>query len=203
VATRNRKPRTENRKPRSGVPKFASLRTGSGQALIELVAAIMVIVILVAGVVQFVELASSKGDTLATVRGEAGTYALATGGSNSVTTGLSYFRTWDEGFDITRHTSDDPVVGYDDPRNLQTGIADYTVEDDPDWVRIANARNRSLYDLDQGNDPLSTMDFVLAEESRTVDLMPVFREWNLYPKDSVTVASRVWFPRLHMEGFAE
>ncbi len=169
-----------------------------GQALIELTAAMLVVVILVAGVVQFSELAGRKGETIATVRVAAGTRALASGEVDVQTP--DYFHTWTEGNDQIHHTSDDGTVP-DYFVNLQLGITDQSVAQPGQWAYLAGTRNGSHYTLAQGDMPMAAMGFVYEIEARTVELMPVMREWHIYNRDSVRVATDIWMPRLHLEGF--
>ena len=76
-------------------------RCASGQAMIEFVVAILLVVIIMAGLLQFVELAGEKGVLLGQIRREAGEKAV----SPRVALGVvpDYIRDWEPGSDEIRH----------------------------------------------------------------------------------------------------
>jgi hypothetical protein len=166
--------------------------------MIECVVAILLIVILVAGMLQFVELAGRKGELLAEIRGEAGRLAL--GGRQALGARPDYILDWSEGADATRHTADDESRLGLAGGTLQVGVVNRSVRHPDDWRLLDAARNTAFPLLHDSSLPLGTLGFVHAEQHDTLPLMPAMRDW-LLGRDTVTVGADLWFPTLQLEGF--
>ena len=169
-----------------------------GQALVELTIGLLVIVLLLTGIIGFVQLSGAKGETLAEARAEAGRKAVSAG--LALTRSPDFFRDWEEGADGLRHTADDARKP-DSPSRLQ-GIARHSVADDSQWPILDSCVNGSMARLGNGSFPMSALSMVHAEEKRVVELSPAMRDW-IVGKDTMTVASDVWLPRLELSGFDE
>lgn len=169
-----------------------------GQAMIEFVIAIMVVVVLIAGVVQFTELASLRGKLAAELRGEAGSRAMHPLGRMAGSP--DYLRTWGEGDDAVRHTADD-TREMASPATVPNAILDRTVSDPGDWQRLGNVASAELPGLRAASLPMSALGFLHAERRERVTLMPAMREWVRAP-DEITVGAEIWLPSMQLEGFA-
>lgn len=174
-----------------------STHTRGGQAMIEFVVAILLVVILITGLVQFIELAGAKGDLEARIRGEAGEQAI--GGALPLLATPDYLRTWEEGADETRHTADDVPVPAQ-ALNLQSRVVDRGAARPGDWRYLDDAVNRDLPDLQAAALPISAFGLVHEKLEETITLLPAMRDWIL-GRETVTVAAEVWLPHLSLEGF--
>jgi hypothetical protein len=168
----------------------------SGQALVELAVGLLVIVLLTTGIIGFVQLSGAKGETLAEARAEAGRKAAS--GGLAVSQSPDFFRDWEEGADGLRHTADD-TKQRDSASRLQN-LAGQSVPDESQWALLESRRHSSMARLGRGTFPMGALSMVHAEEARTVELSPAMRDW-IVGKDSITVASDVWLPRLELGGF--
>ena len=83
----------------------------NGQAFVELILGIIVIIIILTGGVQHLAVSNAHRALTTTVRGEVGELALSD--SPTISAPL-YIRTWNPGRDGIRHTDDDTVHN---PRN--------------------------------------------------------------------------------------
>ncbi len=170
----------------------------SGQAMIEFVVAILLVVIIMAGLLQFVELAGTKGVLLGQIRREAGEKAV----SPRVALGVvpDYIRDWEPGSDEIRHTADDTFERGVAGDTLQAAVVNRSVADPADWSHLANARNTAIPDLHSSGQPMNALGFVHASLEEEVTLLPAMRDW-IIGKESITVGAELWYPRLALEGF--
>ncbi len=166
--------------------------------MIEFVVAIFAVVFLVAGIVQFAELAGVKGRLLLKLRGEAGPKALATIAYHPDSP--DYLRTWEEGNDRMRHTADDEPIRGQAGNVLQQQVVDRSVPAGAGWLPLQEAVNRDIATLHESSMPMTALGFLRTENRETVELLPAMRTW-IYGRDSVTLGAEIWLPRLHLEGF--
>ena len=171
-------------------------RSDSGQALVEVTIAVLVIVVIVTGIVEFIHLSGAKGETIAEARAEAGEKAIAHG--LSITRVPDFIRDWEEGADELRHTADDKQRS-DSPSRLRT-FTDPTVEKPSDWAYLQDCKNDGIVRMGSGSFPASALSMSYAEKSRTVELSPAMRDW-VVGKESIRVSTEVWMPRLELDGF--
>ena len=82
----------------------------------------------------------------------------------------------------------------------QAAVLDRSVGDPADWSYLDEARNTGIPDLHASGQPMGALGFVHADLQEEVDLLPVMRGW-LVGKESITVGTELWFPRLSLEGF--
>ncbi len=179
-------------------------RTGTGrvhtqgQAMIEFVIAILMVVIVIAGVLQFVELAGVKGDLLAQIRSEAGEEAF--GNRISLTTPPIYILDWQAGNDEIRHTADDTLDRGLAGNTLQQAVVNRSTAQADDWRYVDEAKSYAIPVLHASTLPMSALGFIHVEAQEEVTLLPAMRDW-IIGKESVTVGTELWFPMLQLEGF--
>lgn len=166
--------------------------------MIEFVIAILVVVIITSGIVQFVELAGERGALAAQIRREAGEQALGHRAATIVRP--DYILGWDEGPDGIRHTADDVRKTGQAGGTLQVGVVDRSVRQNDDWRILDDSRNAAFPSLHHSSLPLSALGFVHAGMREKIVLDKVMREW-LLGKDTATVGADLWFPKLALEGF--
>lgn len=158
-----------------------------GQAMIELVAGLFVIVILVAGMLQIVALATARSEISGRVRGEAGRRAMSEGGSLARP---EYIREWETGPDQRRYTADD-IAHLDSPSALRRDIVLRSLPGATDWPWLGERVNRQMANL--VDDPMWATAFglVRAEEYASVPASTAFRNW-IYGKNEIRVGDEVW-----------
>ena len=163
----------------------------NGQAFVELILGIIVIVMILAGGIQYLAVANAHRGLTTTVRGEAGARALSDLPELSTP---SYIRTWDAGRDGIRHTDDDtPETTL--PWTLYT-IADHSVRDVADWDRLDPlARASPMLRMHESLLPTAELDLISVERSDTVVVDPAVRTF-IYDVPIVTVEHTVWLPLL-------
>ena len=173
-------------------------RSVSGQAMIEFVVAILLVVIVLAGLLQFVELAGIKGLLLAAIRREAGEQALG----QRIVLGAApvYILDWEAGADQIRHTADDTADRGLAGNTLQAAVVDRSVANPADWSYLDDAHNTAIPVLHASPLPLGALGFIHADLEAEVTLLPAMRDW-LIGKESITIGTELWFPRLRLEGF--
>ena len=178
--------------------RSGSRLAASGQAMIEFVVAILLVVIILAGLLQFVELAGIKGLLLAAIRREAGEQAL--GQRIVLSAAPIYILDWEAGADQIRHTADDTADRGLAGNTLQAAVVDRSVANPADWSFLNDARNTAIPVLHASSRPLSALGFIHADLAEEVTLLPAMRDW-LIGKETITVGTELWFPRLGLEGF--
>lgn len=169
-----------------------------GQALVEFVIAILMVVIVVAGTLQFIEMAGMRGELMAEIRGEAGQRALSP--LNLVGNTPEYLRTWEEGPDALRHTADDRALPASESQTLQVRILDRTDDPAGDGRILDGVVNADLPLTRAAARPMSTLGMLHVERREAITLSPAMRDW-VYGRERVTVGAEVWMPRLRLEGF--
>ena len=169
-----------------------------GQAMIEFTIALLVVVLLVTGILQFVELAGTKGRLLQDIRGTAGLKSLSS--LRLLPDSPEYLRDWREGNDEMRHTADDQAVRGQAGATLQEAILSQSVATPAAWHHLDSAINFELPTLYHSAQPMAALGFYHTRRSEEVELLPAMSNW-VYGHDHITVAAEIWLPRLWLEGF--
>ena len=169
----------------------------SGQAMIELMIGMILILILLAGIGQFLQVAYVHTDMDATVRGAAGTLAM----SSTTKKTPHNIQTWLPGPDNQRFTADD-VEKAGSPATIAT-IAGDSVAKASDWAaldfefqRLAPAHFPSLDKIKQQAGALTELGFVVSPTDQSSKTVPVFdlARSLFYDKKDITVKEDVWMP---------
>lgn len=161
----------------------------AGQAMIELMLGVILILILLVGTVQFVEVADAHTGIDARIRGRSGFLAMS---PILLEDTPRYITTWQPGTDGQRFTADDqPVFGSPDAINR---IASDTVNNPADWSVLSGLRQTSsLESLHQNPVPLMALGFIGIRQSATVPVSDIAQEL-FYDKSTVTVQEDCWMP---------
>lgn len=173
------------------IPHSVFRISSSGQAMVELTVALIVIMVLLAGLIHIGQITSAHTQTMITARAEAGQTAMADGYSPPLEG--RYIYSWNEGSDDKRYTRDD-----------SPSITTNTVEANRDMVNLAQPNDLEALVPDNalsalGTSPNSLDEFFLVRgyDSESCPLFPIIR--NLaYDQDSISVESDVWL--VWMEG---
>ena len=167
----------------------------SGQAMVELMIGMILILILLAGIGQFLQVAYVHTDMDAAVRGEAGRLAMS---QNPAERTPRNIQTWLPGPDNQPLTADDVVKG-GSPVTIVT-IANDSVLKPSDWAELNTELQQqpklplpSLDVLQQQGGALTAMGFVDSSQSATVPVFDLAREL-FYDSQDITVKEDVWMP---------
>lgn len=155
----------------------------SGQALMELVAALVVILVLVAGTIQICSMGVSHSRLMMKARQEAGQKAMQ---EASPFSGPEFIAACTPGADNIAFSKDDGVV----PGNvalLNMGIVNYA---QPDELN-RHCENNAVTVLANSSYPQELFGLVDGEASASVPLMPIIRHL-LYQSDSVELQGKAW-----------
>ena len=162
----------------------------AGQAMIEMMLSVLMILILVAGAVQFMDVAGMHRAIDSRIRGDTGVVAMSP---------LSFFDTpayilnWRAGPDGQRGTADDEkVVG--PPRALYL-ITDRSARSAADWTEFGKLSHpSSLAELHNTSPlPMIALGFVGVRLSQDVPVSDIARKL-IYASPFVTVREDVWLP---------
>ena len=164
--------------------------------MVEFVIAILVVVIIVAGFFQLMEITGARGDILRSIRSEAGKKALSPG---LLLARPDYITDWNEEDDEARHTADDEAVHSSAAVSLGAGVVSHAVSDSGDWTYLDNAVNSDFSSLRGGLSAVA-LGFVHEKETEKIYLMPAMRDW-IIGKEYVLVGSELWMPHLKIGEF--
>lgn len=164
-----------------------------GQAMIEFVIAILLVVIILAGFFQFFDIAMTRDEMLKPLRADAGRKAM---GTSHAVSRPDYIVSWEEGDDEQRHTADDKSRKGSAAVTLGSAIVEHSVRDSADW-QYAEGFDSGLPDLRGGIGP--ALGFTHERNHADVELLPIMRNW-IIGKDKVVVGGELWFPTMAISG---
>lgn len=154
-----------------------------GQAVVELVVALVVVLVLLAGVLQVGWLGVHHSRAMTEARREAGVRAMLPEASFSAP---RFIRNCTVGADGVAYSRDDGVVA-DVPTVLTDGIVSYAHPSQLDGIRPDNAVSA----LAKGALPEAMFGLVQGEKTDRVALLPVLRDL-IYRADEVEVRGSAW-----------
>ncbi len=164
-------------------------RRRAGQALIELIVALVAVLAIVAGLIQIGRLSLRHLDTLHEARGLVAQYAMSDTYQSMLPSGR-WIQDWTEGRDRRRYSRDDSAL-IGSSHGLRQFVLPVARTDEL-AQRIPNNR---LSRLQYAEQPIEEFDLVRATaESRPIPLLPVARHL-LYRADTIRVEAEsvlVW-----------
>lgn len=164
----------------------------AGQAMIEFMVALLVVVILVGGLVQLTSLYTTHTRIMNEARGNAGERAI-----NPITVADTpeFIVDWEPGRDGVTYTADDEPVT-DSAAVLQARITAKTVAQTEDWALVEDAQNTGVIDFRGSLAPNNHFGLIgeTVEEEMPLEAGLISR-W-VYPSESITIAEEVWMPKL-------
>jgi hypothetical protein len=161
----------------------------AGQAAIELVLGILMIIILFAGSLQYLKVAEAQRSMVTSLRGEAGARALTLGATVDM---ANYLLTWDNGADGIMYTADDQPV--ESLAFMLPNIVNRSVQNADDWAYVAALPNPTpIFGLHENPLPMLELSLVNAEDSEDVPVEESVQNL-IYGRDHVRVKHSVWMP---------
>lgn len=179
---------------REGLPQRRKADAAEqGQAAIEFCAALLLFLIVTAGLLHISRLARTSLFLHAVLRGDAGERAMREG---TLAEAPVYIADWDAGADGLRYTADDRPV-----RNAAllpatlAAIGAYSVQSPGDWSYVASDSRLpvSMIRLQESPSMAATLGFTRAAETLHVPVGSVIRQL-VYDKDEVAIREEVWMP---------
>lgn len=170
--------------------RFNRSHARAGQAMIELMIGLIMILILLEGTAQFILIASAHTNIDSVIRGQTGFIAMSPLSTEDTP---RYIQTWQPGADGQRFTADDqPVIG--SPSNVISRIAGSSVANATEWAQFDKLTHpSSLEALHQEPVPLVALGFVGVRDTTTVPVSDTAQEL-FYNKSAVTVQEDTWLP---------
>ena len=159
------------------------MKSKSGQAIVELVVALVVILVLLAGTIQICSMGVSHSQLMMAARREAGQKAMLDVSSFSGPQFISACTPGNDGIAFSR--DDGTTLG--DPALLQMGIVNYANPDElhkrrPD--NLVSAIANSAF-------PQELFGLVEGKTTKSVPLIPIVRDL-LYNKDTLDLQGKAW-----------
>ena len=185
-------PTSDLRPPTSDLGPPTSARR-SGQAAIEFVASLLLLLLILTGIIQINRMARTSLFLQAVLRGDAGEQAMQ-GGALSVSP--PYISDWEAGADAVRYTADDQPVR--NPAMLPATLSllsGFSVKNPGDWTYVASDSRLPVSMIRLHSSPMAaaTLGFVHAEETLRVPVDALLRQL-VYDKDEVAIKEEVWMP---------
>ena len=180
----------------TGSVSFRSPASGfrSGQAAIELIAGMLLLLIVVTGLIHVNRLGRTSLFLHSVLRGMAGELAME---DTTVSAAPEFISDWQAGVDGERYTADDTAVrnGAMLLSTLDT-LVDRSVKNPDDWKYVTDSSLLpvSMIQL-QASPVMATTMLGFAHEEATlhVPVDPVIRQL-VYGKDEVAIKEEVWMP---------
>ena len=170
-----------------------SKRSEAGQAAIELIAGLLMLLLLVTGIIHVNRMARASLFLHSVLRGIAGEQAMESG---TVATAPNYISDWQAGTDGQRYTADDQPVcnGARFSATLDTLVND-SVKKQDDWNYVKDSSLLPISMIQVHSLPMlaTTIGFVHENETLHLDVDPVLRQL-VYGKDQVAIKEEVWMP---------
>ena len=162
-----------------------------GQAMIEFVVGIVAVLVLFAGLLQIIELSTTRTDAMIEARCEVAQAAI---GGADVRGTPSYLETWEDGADERNFSADDePTIG--NQGSFRSAILDKAAgNDDYAWQTLNDMPN-DVSDLRASDAPVSRFGLLRGQESVTISLIPAIRHL-VYDAEEIEIECTVWFPAL-------
>ncbi len=168
-------------------------RPEAGQAAIEFIVAIILFMLIVAGIVHINRLARTSLFLHAVLRGDAGKNAMESG---ALSVAPLYISDWDAGADGIRFTADDqPIRNSIGLSATLSALSGYSAKSPGDWTYVIPNDRLPVSMISLHTSPIAgaVLGFVHAEETLHVPVDTVLRQL-VYDKDEVAIKEEVWMP---------
>jgi hypothetical protein len=159
----------------------------SGQAMIEVMAGLVALIVLIAGLLQVASLTRAQTDAMVEARQEAGTLALL---EEPFSEFPDYIQDIQVGPDGRSYSHDDTTTDAL-PSEFNQDITERVTEQPSDWDVIDALPNSPLSSLHNAFTPATEFGLLKGDASETITLLPAVINL-LYSADEITVESDVW-----------
>jgi hypothetical protein len=166
-------------------------RNRNGQALIEFIVGLVVVVVLFAGLMQLTTLTRLHTETMVQARREAGERAMSQiGGSYQTASSAEYIKAVEEGDDGRPYSADDDIEK-GNPFTFDEMIVSRAAENSLEWSILDNAPADEIADLHGNGDPASLFGLVRGDEDVSVPVISAVQSL-LYDSDTIDIEVEVW-----------
>ncbi len=163
-----------------------------GQAAIEFVAGLLLLLLVLTGIIHTARLARTSLYLHGVLRAEAGESAMA----NTLASTPQLIGDWDAGADAVRYTADDTRRSSAGYMNVIGLVTRYSAASPADWRVVERTQlPESMVNLQQNGLVSALLGCTHREESIRVPVDPVIRQL-VYDKDYVTIKEEVWMPMM-------
>lgn len=188
------KPAVKSRRPDPG-PEPATTDPRGGQAILELMIGLVVVLVLVTALVQFTFLARADLKTMQKARELAGRDALASFGPGlGIGSDAEYIQNWQPGPDQRPYTADDTFTD-GSLAAFQSALVERASPDSAGWDWIDSIRGNALSTLHNTADPATFLGLVKGESEETVEMISAVQHL-LYAAPSARIQNTVWMTRM-------
>jgi len=158
-----------------------------GQALIEVIVGLVVVLVLTAGLLQLASLTKIHTDVFVNARGQAGDAAMQDAPISPIP---SYILDVSEGPDEKTYSRDDTFSSAN-PEAFRQTIVNTSVSDPAEWSVLNSLPYSPISELHDTQYPQSEFGLLQGSASETVPLLPAVRHL-LYRADEIEVECNVW-----------
>lgn len=158
-----------------------------GQALIEVIVGLVVVLVLVAGLLQLASLTKTHTDVFVSAREEAGDAAMQEAPFSQFP---SYIRDVTTGPDEKTYSSDDEFT-IANSEIFNQSVVEMSASNSADWALLDSVSDNPVSGLHDTQFPQNEFGLLYGEASETVPLIPAVRHL-IYGADEIEVKSEVW-----------
>jgi len=165
----------------------------AGQASVELIVAIVLMLIVCTGLLHISRLARTSLFLQSVLREAAGTRAMESG---AISEDAEYITDWDDGADDLRYTADDrPVLGSGSVSSTFLSLIDTSVNTAGDWQYVTDDTHLPSSMIQLHNVPMlqTAVEMTHEKERLYVPVESVIRQL-VYDKDEIPIEEEVWMP---------
>lgn len=174
--------------------RFQVREERSGQAIIELMAGLTIIVIVSAFLFQMTTLTRVHTDMVLRARYEGGVLAQQ---QHPFSVAAEYIHDWDPGADSKRYTVDDETTSGDAGR-FTSDVVDYAGGDPAGWSVLDASSNAALPSLRGAVNPAALFGLIRHRERQSFDVLPAVRSL-LYRADTIDLEYDVWMTHARVD----
>lgn len=174
----------ENERLAACLFNFAFFSDSRGQAMVEFAVALVVVLVLVAGLIQIGQLSRAQTTTMIEARAAAGRLAMAEG--VPIAEPAATISDWLTGPDQRRYTCDDAITVFGNAYTLPVELVEHTQMD-----AIPNEADYTLSTLMTPTWSPGNLFMVKGEASESVAILPIIRRM-VYTQPTLVVAGDAW-----------
>ena len=159
-----------------------------GQAIVEFVIGLVVVLVLLSGLLQIASLAMTHTHTMVAARLQAAQLAMM---DADVVSSPAHILGWEAGPDLKTYTRDDYTTTQIDPSGFNNVIVENAAENPAGWNLINLAPTNRISELRGNGTPVAQFGLVKGSDQQSVPLLPAFQHL-IYASPSINVKCDVW-----------